>query len=101
VDRAGGGSLVALLAVEEEALASLGSPGSNMVGDIGNLVGFERGDRLKVDGLRAEPEQLLGVQEVPDCALAHGINQSDAMRQHTWGSWRPGPCARGGPPRRA
>jgi hypothetical protein len=66
VDGAVGSSLVALLAVEEETLAGLGGPRGDMVGNIGDLVGLERGDGLEVDGLSAEPEQLLGVQEVPD-----------------------------------
>lgn len=65
VDGAVGGSLVTLLAVEEEALASLGGPRGHMVGNLGDLVGLERADRLQVDGVRAEPEELLGVEEVP------------------------------------
>jgi hypothetical protein len=80
VDRAGGSSLVALLAVEEEALAGLGSPRGDMVSNIGDLVGLERRDGLEIDGLSAEPEELLGVQEVPNCALAHGVNQIAATR---------------------
>jgi len=59
------GSLVAFLAVEEQALAGLGSPRSDVVGNISDLVGLERGDGLEVNGLRAEPEELLGVEEVP------------------------------------
>lgn len=59
------GRLVALLAEEEKALASLGGPRSHMVSDLGNLVGFEGADGLEVDGVRAEPEELLGVDEVP------------------------------------
>jgi hypothetical protein len=66
VDGAVGSSLVTLLAVEEETLAGLGGPRGDMVGNISDLVGLERGDGLEVDGLSAEPEQLLGVQEVPD-----------------------------------
>ncbi len=60
-----GGSLVALLAVEEEALAGLGSPRGDVVGDLGDLVGLESSDGLEVNGIRAEPEELLGVEEVP------------------------------------
>jgi len=65
VDSTVRGSLVALLAVEEEALAGLSGPRGDVVGDIGSLVGLERGNRLEVDGLRAEPEELLGIEEVP------------------------------------
>lgn len=59
------GSGLVLLTEKEETLASLGSPGLDVVGDVGNLVGLERGERLEVDGLGAEPEELLGVDEVP------------------------------------
>ena len=65
LDGAVGGSLVALLAVEEQTLAGLGGPRGDVVGDVGDLVGLERADRLEVDGIGAEPEQLLGVEEVP------------------------------------
>lgn len=59
------GSGLVLLTEKEETLASLGSPRLDVVGDVGNLVGLERGERLEVDGLGAEPEELLGVDEVP------------------------------------
>ena len=65
LDGAVGGSLVALLAVEEETLSGLSSPRGNVVGNICNLVGLERGDRLDIDGLGTEPEESLGVDEVP------------------------------------
>jgi hypothetical protein len=65
VDGTVGRSLVALLAEEEEALASLGSPRGNVVGDVSDLVGLERADRLQVNRVGAEPEELLGVEEVP------------------------------------
>ena len=60
-----GSSLVGLLAEEEETLASLGSPSSNMVRNIGGLVSLEVADGLQIDGLVAEPEELLGEEEVP------------------------------------
>jgi hypothetical protein len=69
LDDAMGSSLVTLLAVEQETLASLGSPGGHMVGDLRNLVGLERGDRLQVNWLRTEPKELLGVDKVPYDAL--------------------------------
>lgn len=74
MDGANGSSLVALLVEEEETLAGLSSPGSDVVGNIGDLVGLERADGLEVDGIGAEPEELLVVEEVPaekslgDCA---------------------------------
>ena len=58
------GGLV-LLAEEQKALAGLRSPGLNVMGDIGNLVGLEGRDRLEVDGLRPEPEELLRIDQVP------------------------------------
>lgn len=64
MDSALGGGLV-LLAEEEETLASLGGPGSDVVGNISNLVGLEVGGSLQVNSIRAEPEELLGVNEVP------------------------------------
>jgi hypothetical protein len=36
-----------------------------MVGNLGDLVRLERADGLKVNGLGSEPEELLGVEEVP------------------------------------
>lgn len=60
VNGAGGGSLVGTLLVEEqEALAGLAGPGGQVV-----VLQQSRG-LLDVDGLRTEPEELLGVDEVP------------------------------------
>jgi hypothetical protein len=102
VDGTVGRSLVALLAEEEEALASLGGPRGDVVGNISDLVGLERGDGLQVNRVGTEPEELLGVEEVPRRVLDKEANQSQRRsRRHTWGSWRPGPCARAGPPQRA
>ena len=60
------GGLVALLAEEEETAAGLRSPGSDVVSNLGRLVGLERGESLGVDGIAAEPEKLLGVEDVPN-----------------------------------
>ena len=80
VDGTVGRSLVALLAEEEQALASLGSPRGNVVSDISDLVGLERGDGLQVNRVGAEPEELLGVEEVPMCVLDEA-NQSQQRAQ--------------------
>jgi hypothetical protein len=69
VDSAVGRGLLTLLAEEEEALASLSSPRGDVVGDVSNLVGLERAMGLEINGLRAEPEELLGEEEVPGCLL--------------------------------
>lgn len=66
LDSAVGSSLVTLLAVEKETLAGLGSPRGNVMGDISGLLSLEAGDLLDIDGLRAKPEQGLGVEEVPN-----------------------------------
>jgi hypothetical protein len=55
-----------LLAVEQETLSGLGSPGGNVVGSLGSLLSLQVGGKLLGgDGLRAEPELLAGVDEVP------------------------------------
>lgn len=60
VDSAGGGSLVGTLLVhKEQSLAGLACPGSEVV------ILQQRRDLLDIDGLGAEPEKLLGVDEVP------------------------------------
>lgn len=69
MDRALGGSLVSLLAVEEQTLSGLRCPGSNVVGNAGGLVGLERCQGLGVDGISSEPEVLLGVENVPEALL--------------------------------
>lgn len=67
-----GSGLVTLLTVEEQTLAGLGRPGSDVVSNVSNLVGLEGGNRLQIDGLRTEPEELLGIEEVPETLkLAH------------------------------
>lgn len=54
------------LAVEEHALASLGSPRGNLVSNLGGLLLLQVGGQgLRIDGIGTEPEQLLLVQEVP------------------------------------
>lgn len=61
MDSASRGGLVgALLGVEKETLASLGSPGREVV-----ILG-KRGDLFEIDRLGAEEEELLGVEEVPE-----------------------------------
>ena len=60
-----GSSLIGLLAEEEEALAGLGSPSSDVVRNIGGLVSLEGADGLEIDGLASEPKELLGEKEVP------------------------------------
>lgn len=60
-----GSSLVRLLTEEKETLAGLGSPGVHVMGNIGSLISLEGADRLGVNRLRAEPEELLRVKEVP------------------------------------
>ena len=65
LDGAMGRSLVRLLAEEQEALSSLSGPRGDVVGNINDLVGLEGGDGLGVDGLLSEPEELLGVDQVP------------------------------------
>ena len=93
--------LVGALAEEKQALAGLGSPGSNMVGNISNLIMLESAHGLGVNGLRAEPEELFGVEEVPfamlgsACSLEHCVGLEVVL---TWGSWIP--CAQDGPPQR-
>jgi len=57
--------LVGALAEEKQTLASLGCPRSNVVSNLGNLVMLEGAHGLGVNGLGAEPEELLGVKEVP------------------------------------
>lgn len=65
----------------------------------------ESGDLLGVDGLRTEPKELLGVDEVPKRSLSAIIVASRALAllkitgKHTWGSCCP--CARADHPRRA
>ena len=59
------GSSLVLLSEEQETLASLGGPSVDVVSDVSDLVGLERRNSLEVDGLSAEPEELLGVDEVP------------------------------------
>lgn len=64
-DGAGGRSLVlALLAEEQQTLSGLAGPCGEVV------VLQQRGELLGVDGLRAEPEELLRVDEVPVAWLA-------------------------------
>lgn len=55
----GGGLVLALLVEEKQTLASLAGPGGKVV------VLEEGGELLGVDGVGAEPEVLLGVDEVP------------------------------------
>ena len=108
-----GSSLVRLLAVEQETLSSLGGPRSDVMGNIDDLVGLEGGGGLGVDGLLSEPEELLGVDQVPTrkrvnrlvCAVwarwpCHADSEIEGELL-TWGSWHPVPCARGCPPQRA
>ena len=58
--------LARLLAVEQEALASLGGPGGNAVADLGDLLGLQVARQiLGIDGIGTEPEILLGVEEFP------------------------------------
>jgi len=57
--------VLALLGEEKETLASLGSPGGNGVGNLRGLVGLEGADALDLNGVGAEPEELLGREEVP------------------------------------
>lgn len=57
--------LLRLLAEEEKTLASLSSPGVDVVGSLGDLISLEVADRLGVNRLGAEPQELLGVEEVP------------------------------------
>lgn len=60
MDSAGWGGLVlALLSKEKETLSGLAGPSSEVV------VLQEGGDLLRVNSIRAEPEELLGVEEVP------------------------------------
>lgn len=63
-DGASGRRLVlALLVEEQQTLAGLAGPCGEVV------VLQQRGHLLGVDGLRAEPEELLGVDEVPGARL--------------------------------
>lgn len=70
VNGALGSGLVGPLAEEEQTLAGLGSPGSNVVGDTGSLVGLEGRQGLGVDGIRSEPEVLLRVENVPNRSVS-------------------------------
>jgi hypothetical protein len=66
VDDADGGRL---LAEEEKALAGVRGPGGVVVASLGGLLAAAVvGERLGVDGVGAEPEELLGVDEVPGSA---------------------------------
>lgn len=55
----GGGLVLALLGEEKQTLSGLAGPGGKVV------VLQEGGDLLGVNGITAEPEELLGVDEVP------------------------------------
>lgn len=67
MDSAGRGALIAFLAVEEQTLSGLGSPGSDMVGNVGGLLILQVCSELVLgNGIGAEPEVLLGVDEVPE-----------------------------------
>lgn len=59
-DRAG------LLAEEKEALAGLGGPGSGVAASLDVLLAAAVvGESGRLNGIGAEPEELLGVDEVP------------------------------------
>lgn len=96
-DGAGRRRLVLALVVEEQqTLAGLAGPCGKVV------VLQQRGHLLGVDGLGAEPEELLGVDEVPGAWLATRLTSCLSVTTkviHTWGSCYP--CARVGRPRRA
>lgn len=53
-----------VLAVEQETLSGLTSPGDDIVGDVGSLVSLEVGELVLGGSLGAEPEMVLGVDEV-------------------------------------
>jgi hypothetical protein len=93
----GRGLVLALLAEEEQTLAGLAGP----CGDV--VVLEQTRELLGVDSLGAEPEELLGVEEVPSERLATCPNSASHLvpevLPHTWGSCCP--CARVGRPRRA
>lgn len=85
--------VLALLAIEEETLAGLACPGGQMV------VLQQSGGLLGVDGLRAEPEEFLGVDEVPGMVVSDVEDDLDTTVLPTLGSCCP--CARVGRPRLA
>lgn len=61
-DTLGGG----LVTEEKETLASVRGPGGVVVSSLGRLLGLQvRRQVLGLDGVRSEPEELLGVDEVP------------------------------------
>jgi hypothetical protein len=60
-----GSALVRLLADKKETLASLSGPRCEVMGSIHSLVSLEGADGLEVNRLGSEPEELLGVDEVP------------------------------------
>jgi hypothetical protein len=66
LDSASGGSLVRLLADEQETLAGLSGPRCYMVSNIGSLLVLQVGGKLLGGkSVRAEPEVVLGVENVP------------------------------------
>ncbi len=89
-------SLVGLLAVEEQALAGLGGPRSDMVGDISNLVGLEAGNGLSINRLGTEPEELLVVEQVPGEGCVNGQSPQERERRVAYlGKLAPWPlCSR-------
>jgi hypothetical protein len=96
------GSLVGTLAEEKQALAGFRSPCNNVVGNIGSLIMLEGAHSLGVNGIGTEPEELLGVEEVPvrvELETALSLQCAELIHVLTWGSWSP--CARGGLPRQA
>ena len=68
-----------LLAEEQQTLAGLRSPRSDVMRNIGNLVGLERANSLDINGIGAEPKELLGVNQVPLTALARCFPPVDTV----------------------
>ena len=58
---------VLLVANEKKTLTSVGSPGNVAVGGPGRLLGLEVvGEKLALEGVGAEEEELLAGDEVPE-----------------------------------
>jgi hypothetical protein len=64
-----GSRLIGALAEEKEALAGLRCPGSDVMGYTSNLIMLEGAHSLGVNGLGAEPKEMLCVKEVPASRL--------------------------------
>lgn len=67
LDSTSRGGLVALLAVEQKTLSSMGGPGDDVVRNLSSLLALQIRNKLVLgDGFGTEPEVVLGVDQVPN-----------------------------------